>query len=391
MSVIMLQTSEDREKLLDTLEQVAQSGIVSPDSAHLVDVGNGPYLNYAERELFRGLAMQGGATVKLFEGTYGAGKSHLLQLLRHRALSCGMAVAYFDLSQDMRLEDWKQITQFFLEQLEWRNGGRTVRSLPHILEALEADQSERALSLRKAKLPHPGMQHAMWWGVHRGQHGDNSRRLLHEYLNGGRVAAADFKRYGLTGIKGYLSQRNAEQYMKTVLAGLRLLGVPGVLLLFDENERTLQPKGKMPTRKLNIAANLMRRFIDGCTTGALPGTVAVFAVLPGFISMCTEEYPALGQRLIPPHLDLGKAWRLTASSVEKVNANATPEAFLEEAADHFTELVRILGGRSEGLAVELRAKGMEVLQKQADEGHKRMLMKTLVYNSLLRLEQEEHR
>ncbi|WNR45149.1 BREX system ATP-binding domain-containing protein [Paenibacillus roseipurpureus] len=375
----------ERELLLDALDQVAQSGIIPPSTAHLLDVGTGPYLEYAERELFQELAMHGGATVKLFEGTYGAGKTHLLQLLRERALSSGMIVASFDLSQDLRLEDWKQVTQYFLEEMEWISNGKTIKSLPNILEQLHLQNSDQTIRLKRAKLPYPGMQQAMWWGVNRTLLGDASKFLIHNYLTGQRVPAAELKRFGLTGVKGYLSARNAELIMKTVLSGLSELGLPGVLLLFDENERTLQPKGRMPTRKLKIAANLMRRFIDGCTTGALPGTVAIFAVLPGFIGMCTEEYPALGQRLLPPNTEFTKAWRLTTTSLDKINVLPTPEAFLLNAVQLFCSHVELLGGRTQGLEEELNEKGTVVLQQQADDGHKRMLMKTLAYHSLLRL------
>ena len=120
-----------------------------------------------------------------------------------------------------------------------------------------------------------------------------------------------------------------------MLSGLSRLGLPGTLLLFDENESSFFAR-KSPTRKLRTAANIMRRLVDGCTTGNLIGTAAVFAVLPNFLNECAHQYPALGQRLEMPALRHGIAWRWPVLPVTAVTALAEPEAVLDAASGRAT-------------------------------------------------------
>jgi hypothetical protein len=375
-----------QEDIIDALETLAQYGIPQPQMAHLFDVGTEPYLNYFEREVIDEFVSKGGATCKFFEGAYGSGKTHLLQLLRQRALSKGMIVASTDLSQALRLEDWKQITSFILENMEAEINGQLVTSLPKILDSLQKQGKIKVDALRKAQLVHPGFYNALLWAAQR-EHLDSSAwYALSHYLTGHRVSVAEMRRHNLIGIKGSLNQRNAELVLKTVLGGLYHLGVPGVLLLFDENERTLQTTRSIPPRSQRIAANLMRRLIDGCTTGLLVGTVSVFAVLPGFLEMCSRHYEALGQRLQMVRGGLPKqAWRVPTLPLEKVNLLENPDDFLKASVDMFCKHVERVKGSTTGLREELMKIGERVLEQNVGTGYKRELMKSLAHACLNRL------
>ncbi len=368
----------------EALEQVAQYGLLGQASPGILDVGTGDFLAYFEREVLDDLVARGGATCRFVEGSYGAGKTHLLRLLADLAATRGMAVVQTELSRDLGLEDWSLITKYVLGQVETRIGGEPVRSLPAILSALGRTGLAGVAALRRANLPHAGFRAAMLRAVGEPSLPDP----LHRYLLGERVAAGDLRRAGLAGIKDPLSGRNAEQVLNTVMSGLYHLGVPGVLLLFDENERTLASDRATLSKRLQVAANVMRRLIDGCTTGGLVGTVAVFAVLPGFLENCARLYPALGQRLeMARGPDQPPAWRWPVLPVETVNSTPQPEQFLERASAILERLVAHCGGVTDGLVEAMRAEGISVLQEHAGSGYRRPLMKRLAALALARLDE----
>jgi hypothetical protein len=297
-----------------------------------------------------------------------------------------MVVVQTELSRDLGLEDWSLITKHILERLEVTIGGTTVRSLPDILSAIGRGGLSGVAALRRAHLPHAGFRAAMLRAV--GE--PNLPQPLRAYLRGEKVGAAQLKRAGIAGIKDPLSRRNAEQVLNTALGGLHHLGLPGTVLLFDENERTLATDRAALSKRLQVAANVMRRFIDGCTTGGIVGTLAVFAVLPGFLENCTRLYPALGQRLeMARDPDQPPAWRWPVLPVEAVGATPSPEAFLDGITDRLAALVAASGTAPDGLADAMHAAGTEVLAEQAGAGYRRPLMRRLAALALERMDSRQ--
>jgi len=211
--------------------------------------------------------------------------------------------------------------------------------------------------------------------------------LIKTYLLGAKVSVVNFKKEKVDNIKISLNKRNAEYVLKTVLAGLYYLGFTGTILLFDENEETLSVSSRGPSKKNKIAANLMRRMIDGCANGLIIGTVIVFAVLPGFLENCSKNYQALGQRLqlqISRYERYRPSWRRPVLSVDDIN-DVKYEDFLENSIKKYTEIVTKLNGNTKELDIIMRRNGKMVLKNNAGAGYKRELMKTLADIVLERL------
>ncbi|NHN34377.1 BREX system ATP-binding domain-containing protein [Paenibacillus agricola] len=363
-------------ELWNALETMAQYGVPDPQAVHFMDIGSRSYLEYFEREILDELIKLGGATCRIFEGAYGAGKTHLLHLLRGLALRRGMAVASIDLSQELKLEDWRQITITILETLEVKIDGATVRSLPNIILDLQKTGRIQTEELQREAQAHPGFYNAMLWATKKEQLSEQAWNTLQIFLLGGKVNVTELRRQGLTGVKAPLTQRNAELVLKTALGGLYRLGLPGVMLLFDENEKTLTLTRNAPTQKQRVAANLMRRLIDGCTTGLLVGTVSIFAVLPDFLDACATAYPALGQRLQMVRDGLKTpAWRIPVLPVTLINEIRSQEQFVEEAINVFLQYAQILQLSAEGLEETLRNTGETIIEHNVGSGYKRELMK----------------
>ncbi len=263
MSTQVVRTLPHPDLIRGALEQVAQHGVLGDADPRIVDAGTSDFLAYFEREILDDLIERGGATCRFFEGSYGAGKTHLLRLLSELALDRGMAMVQTDLSQDLGLDDWYPITKYILQNLEVRLDGEQVRGLPRILDGLrEAGRADLA-AFKDAQLPHAGFRNAMLRAVTE----PAVSVLLVRYLLGEKVGTGQLQLVGIAGVKDPLSRRNAELVLATVAGGLFRLGLPGTMLLFDENERTLVSGRANPSNKLRIAANLMRRLIDGCTEG----------------------------------------------------------------------------------------------------------------------------
>jgi hypothetical protein len=373
--------------LKNALEQIATFGTAPSGAAHLVDIGTERYINYFEKEVIEDLISKGGATCKFFEGAYGAGKTHILEMLRELSFKKNLVVANTNLSQALALSDWKLITEYIFQNMEALIDGQIVRSLPEILAVWgRKDITSNIEILKKENLPCPGFKYAMIYATQKEKLSDSLWSLLKEHLSGRKVGALDFKKQGLNNIKESLNQRNAEYVLKTVLGGLYCLGFSGTMLLFDENEKTLSVDKRGPSRKNKIASNLMRRMIDGCVNGLMIGTAVVFAVLPGFLENCSMSYQALGQRLqIFRDENYRPSWRWPVLPVDFLNEITEEEDFLDHSIEKYVSIIEKLGGDKKDLHSLLRENGKMVLLNNAGSGYKRVLMKTLSNIALKRL------
>lgn len=142
----------------------------------------------------------------------------------------------------------------------------------------------------------------------------------------------------------------------------------------------------MPAKKVQIAANLIRRLIDACTTGGLVGTVTVFAILPSFLENCTRSYLALGQRLQMVRDEVQRpAWRWPVLPVTAVNIIREPEDFLSQAINNFERIILHSGGNIDGFRRNALSQGNSILQKNAGSGYRRELLKMLAILALNRI------
>jgi hypothetical protein len=369
--------STDSDSLRNALEHLAEHGTPPPGTAPIIDVGSDKFLDFFTDEVIDGLVATGGSTCRFFEGAHGSGKTHLLQLLETRARNRGMAVVRLDLSQALSLEDWRLITLYVLENLEATVDGDIIRGLPDILDVMGLAELANYDALECSTLPHPGFKTAMLRAVRPTDLSDEAIEYLRRYLLGERVGAGTLRRLGVFGVKNPLSNRNAEQVLNTVVGALHYLGLPGTMLVFDENEKTLEDSHGR-SRRAQLAANLLRRLIDACFTGGLKGMVAVFGVLPGFLQACSLTYPALGERIqIARGGPYNPAWRWPVLPIEEVGTVSGPEEFLSGAIEKFLDVVRRCSGNVDGLEPRMREEGERVLWASAGSGYRRALTKAL--------------
>lgn len=379
--------SRKREEICSALKKVAQYGVPEIAAVMEYDVGSEKFLRYFQEEVMEAMIFQGGSTVRFFEGPFGSGKTHLLDLIKELALNNNMAVGFTELDHDIKLDDWRQITNNVLENIEIRIDGERIRSLDNILLALKRLGQANHKALKNAILPHPGFQKAMLLILDENELPAQAQEKILRFLKGEKIGAGEIARTGIKGVKGPLSKRNAEQVLKTVLSGLFLLGLNGTILLFDEAEQIFKNNRTNPSQKIRISANLMRRLVDGSASGTLVGTGIVFAVLPGFIEACGSAYPALGQRLeVAYDIMDSNPWRQPLLTVSSVSSANSPEEFLHIASNKFGKLVSECGGRTEGLSDLMINQGEQIIMDDASSGYRRRLMKMLAALAVERIE-----
>lgn len=357
-----------REEIVEVLEQAASYGVTSPGVAAALDIGSANFLNYFRNDLLKDFISKGGSACRVFEGAYGAGKSHILQLLGQAAARENMLVARIDLSQALKLEEWSQITAHVLQEITFA-GEPFTKSLPRLIRSRMHEVTPA--KLLEGRLPHPGFGRAAACALLQ-TISSAGLAAVNRYLCGEKVTIAELKSHGVVGVKEPLNARNAEQILQTACMLHRRLGFRGTVLLFDENEKVFS---KWST-KVTKSANLLRRLIDSSASGRLESTLFVFAVLPDFLSSCANAYPALGQRLQAPELDLDSAWRWPVLDLDSTNSASEPEDFLNEMVE---KLVQLSSGvkPSGDLAATLREAGEDVLNEHAGSGFRRPLLKRL--------------
>jgi len=378
-----------KDSIITSLGKIAQNGTDDVEIADLIDVGNQDYINYLENEVIENLIAKGGATCKFIEGAYGAGKTHLLNLIYKKALLKGMLVAFTTLDSAISLTDWKLVVEYILENVEYRYEGITYKSLPEILafagERL-VDNSQKE-NLMREKLPSSSFKNAILLALNKKNLNNKVWEVVKEYLVGRKVNVQTFKSLGINNIRASLSKSNAENILKTVLSSLHILGFKGIVLLFDENERTLSSFGEKVSKRVQLAANLMRRLIDSCSNGSLEGVLIVFSILPDFISRVANKYEALAQRLqIVQGENKCIGWRLQLQKVDFVNTlSEDHQNFMNEMVNAYLRLAENFGILNSDFKKEVIETCNMVLRRNISSGYKRELAKTIATMMLERM------
>lgn len=332
--------------ILRALRPVASNGVAGPASSHLLDVGTDEYLEHLEKEFLQVDDGIIGSTVRIFEGPPGAGKTHLLNLLFRRAVAAGYVTVRTDLSSALHLEDWKFIARHILTRMEASISGTSVQSFPGILSELSRQGTEKVERLKKCKVPHPGFKNASLQAVM--QPRTEAPEALQAFLRGERISSGTLAQVGCRHIKDPLSERNAERVLRTVAHTLQVLGFKGLTLMFDENENSLVAHKGKPSKRVSIAANLLRRLIDGCASGDMPNTVVVFTVLPQFLDNAKRALPALGLRtetfrnissLASARQTMEPGWRFPVQEVERLAFPLNGEEWFTEVVDRYGEIL----------------------------------------------------
>ncbi len=384
-----------RDDMISILASLSGYGAAKKDAVQIIDVGTSSFLDFFNKEIFSEYLEQGGSTCRFFEGSAGSGKTHIIRLIENTAAREGYVVCYLELTKDLQFSEWDQITKTILENMYLQFNGRVIKRFPDILASIEGTPHANEKGLQEVQFSHPCFQNAIQYALHHSTLDQESWDLLRRYLLGEKILVSQLKKHGLKRIKKSITKNNAEQVLNTVLNAIHQIGLKGTVIIFDETERSWVSQKRPVPKRVQVAANLIRRFIDSCSIGEIQGTIAIFAVLPNFIRDCADCYPALGQRL-ELHRDDATilSWRwplLTTNEVNEIlskveNPLEQRKVFLNLAIEKFSRLVEHYDGDTDGLDDEFLKGGNLEMEKWAGEEYKRAIIKVLAELSLMRIE-----
>lgn len=298
------------------LQRLGEGGQPPEYGVTRINVGNETYLRVLEHEYF-GHLLRIGASFKLVQGYFGAGKTHFLYCVRELAWRRGFVTALVELSPaECPYDDSLKVYRAVARRVAMRPKGPLaapdqgigdlLRShLDDQLDRLRAEGSDDAAAQREVERwlertvgRAPCESHSYRSAVVElglaWIRGDRAReRLAEAWLLGEAVPPKALRDLG---IYEQLDRSNGFTMLRCLTQMMVGLGFPGTALLFDEVDRNLSVSAK---RSHAIGDNL-RQVIDLCGRHQLPNTLFMYAVPPEFMRNVVPDYPALYQRLRSP-------------------------------------------------------------------------------------------
>jgi P-loop Domain of unknown function (DUF2791) len=297
------------------IETVGAYGIAPSRGASYFNVGNKSLLEMLDQHYLSSYLADGGAVFKLVVGDYGAGKSHFLYCLRDLAWERRFAVSKVDLNAtETAYADQKRVYTTVVANILWVDtaDGDETRGIGNFLEGTLA----RLLQAEGGKIGNPdGLELPMVAATLDSLQltlVDNTsfknaviaylralierRKPLAEtllrWLSGDDITTEDKQLIKTVGVTDKITKNNAFRMLRSLCQIVRALSYTGLVLLFDEGDRSLSISKKAE----KTATDNLREVIDRCRD-ELPGTMFVYAVPPEFIKDVVSTYPALQQRL----------------------------------------------------------------------------------------------
>ncbi len=289
------------------IHRLAEGGQPPELGIQYINVGNESYLKVLENEYMNRI-LKGGSSFKLVEGYFGGGKTHFLYCVRELAWTHGFVTSLVELSPDeCPYDNSLRVYQAVVRGLSTAPAEGELSPNPGLTELLTSlvddliaeSGSEMALEyVRRTVRRAPCESHSYRQAIVtylRAEIAGNEEILavVGAWLNGEAVNAAAVREYG---IFETMTRSNAFSMLRSLCQMIVGLGLPGMVLLFDEVDRTMSVG---PRRIRSIGDNL-RHVIDLCGRSQLPNTLFLYAVPPEFMRNVVPDYPALYQRLKSP-------------------------------------------------------------------------------------------
>ena len=206
----------------------------------------------------RGILQQvrdGGAAV-LIEGPYGSGKTHLGTYIEYLALQQGFAVARTELDPfEVTPYKPKRIYRALMQTLRWPTPDRSIGTLRHLFE-----------QILNGKVT-PPEDHLYFRALNRIVR-ENSRQpeqtgFLFSWLAGELIDRTDTRIQRLSRLPLLYDHSTAADHLTYLLSGwaalLRAMGLPGLILIFDEAETAFHAHLRLERQR---GMNTIRGLVD---------------------------------------------------------------------------------------------------------------------------------
>ena len=288
------------------VQRMGESGQPPERRALAVNVGTEDILRVLRDEYLVPIREHGrNSSFKLVQAPYGGGKTQFLHCLRELAEGEGFASALVGLSpKDCPFDDAAKIFRAVAREIELplhdpeekpRRGFAQV--IRHLVDERVAQAGKAAFSswlreeLAMADVESPALLRAtVAFAEAVIERSPDRMELLGDYLRGETMTLAELAPFR---IRELPDGEAGFRFLRSIAQILRAMQVPGLLLLFDEMDRTMS----LPKKKKRSIGDNLRQMIDHTGQSVLPGVLMAYAVPPEFIGHVAAEYPALTQRL----------------------------------------------------------------------------------------------
>ena len=289
------------------VQRLAEGGQPPELGIQHINVGNETYLRILETE-YLGRILKGGASFKLVEGYFGGGKTHFLYCVRERAWSHGYATSLVELSpNECPYDDPLRVYQAVARGLGLAPPEGELVPVTGLTELLRdhaddlvaehgREAAGRYLRSTIRRLPcesHSFRQAIVAFLKAEIDEDDDAAATLSAWLAGEPVNPAAVRDHG---VFETMTKNTAFAMLRSLSQMLVGMGLPGLVLLFDEVDRNMS----VSARRIRAIGDNLRQVIDLCGRSQLPNTLFLYAVPPEFMRNVVPEYPALYQRLRSP-------------------------------------------------------------------------------------------
>jgi hypothetical protein len=341
------------EEQATTIIESLRMGVPPKRFISAYSVGHDRFLKGVRRRLLESASERG--RIRFVSGSWGAGKTHFLRLLREAAFDSGYLVSTVELSADQTpFNKFEQVlfdvvrnitsvsmyeqgnlsgTAPFGTVLEQALRGAAEDDATNLHAAFEA-RREALMSDTTIDIDVRRLVSAYWETFLAGQEADTGaledrRGALLQWFEGEGHATTIRKEFG---IQKTVGRANARLILSSLVALVRHLGFRGLVVLLDEAEMS---HSTMRKSNLRQAHNNLLALINGIEETA--GALLVYAAVPEFFAddrIGIKVYGALAQRIGQPKEAAPRA----VDRVWNIDHVATEQDGYEEAASRIRRL-----------------------------------------------------
>lgn len=346
----------------EVLAHLAELG-TPPDaeSAFEISVGLEGTIYRLENEIFPFLAA-GGSEIQFVFGPYGRGKSHFLKTVENVARNHRLVTAYVDCRAGQSpFSEIRETYRMIANAMTIENSESDFSLASKVTGVIDASILDLSMSEARRKLDgirsnnklaadFRNLVYAYGMTVLRGEDGrdlnDDLEALLTDCPTYRVTVGSLYREHKeLPRPLGKLGRRNAGHWLRSLISLPSALGYQGLVILFDETEKTLSFHKHGSKKQQEHLANL-RNFIDYMAVGAFHGCAVYYALVEDFIELAHEQLEALSQRIERrriPQLDYRNPRAVWVSLDEMTDPNTDSAVFYEKLAENIIKIGKRAG------------------------------------------------
>jgi hypothetical protein len=304
----------ERNNFLNILYKIIDNKPLTMHESTQIDIGSERFVSFFSDEILNGFIKLSGSTCRFLTGGQRSGKTHVKNILMEKALQEGYLCLTIDLSSDF---NFKYPYFAFLSQLSqqiWTKYDKDPLHLVDLLDTINDDALPDIASEKLSNLPHPSAAQAMIYATKKLE--PIQKELLNNFF-AAKPVLGELKKKGMPLMARQINRRNSQIAFTTIVTGLKRLGIPGLVIFFDQTDSNKN----FTASQISYLAQFFRNFIDNCTNRSFEG-VCMVTTLDESLLARIREYNPLNQRISRPDINYNDKfpWRVIIVHIKEINS-----------------------------------------------------------------------